>query len=440
MKIKTIHGYGSHLTIDAYECNKDKLNDANLIKSILEELPKLIGMKAISEAIVKNYKAKEKEESGVTGIILLAESHISIHTYPKKAYAAIDIFSCKEFDVEKAVSYLNEKLSIGRIEKNIVSRGYEQEFDADSKLEEVKGFDITKIKTANELVKQFDSLGFQASHIGKAVKIIRKMKKENAKIFLTFTSNMVTSGLRELFAYLVKEKFVDVIITSTGSIEEDLMKAKKPFLLGDFNANDRELHKKGINRVGNIYIPNDRYMILEDILMPFFKKMHDLQLKNNKMISPADLIYELGKTMDDRNSILYWATKNNIPIFCPGITDGALGLQLYFFKQKHPDFGIDVTGDMKKLADIVLLADKTGGILLGGGIAKHHAIGVNILRDGFDYAVYVTTATQYDGSLSGARTNEAISWNKIKEDANTTTVEGDATIIFPLIMAGVLEK
>ena len=120
---------------------------------------------------------------------------------------------------------------------------------------------------------------------------------------------------------------------------------------------------------------------------------------------------------------MYWATKNNIPIFCPGITDGALGLQVYFFKQKFPDFGIDVTGDMKKLADIVLKADKTGGIILGGGIAKHHTIGVNILREGLDYVVYITIATQYDGSLSGARSNEAKSWSKIKEEGNTITGE-----------------
>ncbi len=438
MKIKSLHGYGSHLTIDGYGCDKDSLNDISLIENILIELPKKIKMKIISDPLVKNYEAKENEESGVTGIILLAESHISIHTYPKKRYVAIDIFSCNEFNVEEAIDYLKNKFSIKKIEKNIIPRGYEHEYD-DSNLEKVKGFDIYKIKNAKDFVSQFENVGFQSTHLGKAIKIIKKMKKENAKIFLTFTSNMVTSGLREIFAYLVKEKFVDVIITSTGSIEEDLMKSNKPFLLGDFNANDIELHKKGINRVGNIYIPDERYAKLEDVLIPFFGKMNKLQEKNKKMISPSDLIFELGKETKDKNSILFWATKNNIPIFCPGITDGALGLQLYFFKQKNPGFGIDVTADMDKLAKIVLNADKTAGILLGGGIAKHHAIGVNILREGFDYVVYVTTATQYDGSLSGARTNEAVSWNKIKEDANAITVEGDATIIFPLIVAGVLE-
>ena len=157
------------------------------------------------------------------------------------------------------------------------------------------------------------------------------------------------------------------------------------------------------------------------------------------MISPSELIYELGKIVKDENSILYWASKNNIPIFCPAITDGAFGLQLYFFKQSNKDFGIDVTADMKQLGELVLNAEKTAGIILGGGFAKHHLIGVNILRGGLDYEIYVTTAGEGDGSLSGARPKEAKSWSKIKEDANNVCIEGDATIIFPLLALSMKE-
>ena len=139
------------------------------------------------------------------------------------------------------------------------------------------------------------------------------------------------------------------------------------------------------------------------------------------------------------DSFLHWCTKNKIPVFCPGITDSAIGLQTYFFKQKKKDFCIDVTKDMNELAGISLNADSTGGIILGGGISKHHAIGVNLLRGGFDYAIYVTTSSPWDGSLSGARTNEGISWGKIKEKANHVTVDADATIAFPLIMARYLK-
>jgi deoxyhypusine synthase len=302
----------------------------------------------------------------------------------------------------------------------------------EDKFEKIKGFSIDSKMTIESLARNMKYMGFQATQIGRSIEIIEKMKKDST-IFLTFTSNMVSSGLREIFAQLVKNKSVDVIITSVGSIEEDLIKCEKPFLLGDFNFNDSELREKEINRIGNIFVPNDRYIHLEKILQPFFAEMFERQKKTGKMISPSELVFELGKKCNDKNSILYWATKNKIPVFCPGITDGALGLQLYFFKQDNKEFGIDVTADMNQLADIIYDSKKTGGIILGGGIAKHHAIGANIVRGGFDYAVYVTTATQYDGSLSGARTNEGVSWGKIQKEINTVCIEGDATIIFPLL-------
>ena len=301
--------------------------------------------------------------------------------------------------------------------------------------ETVKGIKITKGQAASVLVAQMRFAGLQASELGKAVEIIREMKRAKATVFLTFTSNMVSSGLRELFAQLCEERFVDAVITSIGSVEEDLIKTRKPFLLGDFVMDDKHLHKRGINRIGNILVPNDRYVLLEKMLKPFFEKELSKQKKTGRMLSPNEMIFDLGLQFKDENSFVHQCAKNGIPVFCPAPTDGAFGLQLFFFKQDHPEFGIDVTGDMKKLAEKVLLSQKTGGIILGGGFAKHHAIGVNILRGGFDYAVYVCTASEYDGSLSGAKTREAISWGKIREKARTAHVEGDASVVFPLMVS-----
>jgi len=306
-------------------------------------------------------------------------------------------------------------------------------------MDEIKGFKQKSGKTVKELMNDFSSMGFQASHIKQAVDIIKKMKKDKATIILTFTSNMVSSGLRELFAELCRLKFVDAIITGVGSIEEDLMKSKSPFKLGSFNLNDRELHQKGINRIGNILVENSHYEKLEDSLLPFFDKILKLQKEHKRMLGPSEIIYELGKELKDESSILYWATKNNIPIFCPAILDGAFGLQLFYYKQDNPEIGIDVTADMKAESKLILNAEKTGGIILGGGFAKHHAIGMNIVRGGFDYAVYITTSEAYDGSLSGASTSEAVSWSKIKEEANTVIVHADATIAFPLIFCAIFE-
>lgn len=270
--------------------------------------------------------------------------------------------------------------------------------------------------------------GFQATELGYAVDIIKKMKEERATIYLTFTANMVASGLRGLFADMCRRKFVDVIITTGGSIDHDIIRSEKSYLIGDFNANDKMLHERGINRIGNILVPNDRYVLLEKRITKIFEELYD----EKKIVSPSEIAYAAGKKIKDKNSFLHWCAKNSIPVFSPGITDSAIGLQAYFFKQRHKDFGIDVTADMHKLASITLEAEKTGGIILGGGISKHHAIGVNILREGFDYAVYFTTSLPWDGSLSGAQTTEAISWGKIRKKANHATVYGDVSITFPL--------
>lgn len=303
----------------------------------------------------------------------------------------------------------------------------------------VEGLKINPNMKVSELVASMENCGLQATQVGRAAKIISKMKGRGTIRILTFTTNMVSCGMREIFAKLCKEKKIDVIITAIGSIEEDLMKCGSSFELCSFDEDDVKLHKLGKNRVGNILIGNKNYERLEKILMPFFEKEYQKQIKNGRMLAPHEIIADLGSEISDKNSFVYWAAKNKIPVFCPAPTDGAFGLQMYFFKQKRKEFGIDVTGDLKPLGQIILDADKTAGIILGGGVAKHHAIGANLLREGFDMAVYVSTGTPYDGSLSGARVSEAKSWGKIKENADTVHVEADASIVFPMLATILLE-
>jgi deoxyhypusine synthase len=292
---------------------------------------------------------------------------------------------------------------------------------------------------ALDVEKSYSSCGFQATNLAHGISIIREMKKKKATVFLTFTSNLVASGLRGIIAELCKRKFVDVIITAGGSLDHDLIKSAKKYELGSFTMDDAELHKKGINRLGNILVPNECYEYLETFMQEAYEELY----RETKVVSPSQIARKIGEKIGAKagdGSFLYWCAKNRIPVFCPGITDSAIGLQTYFFKQKRKDFGIDVTKDMNELAQLALNADGSGGIVLGGGISKHHAMGVNLLRGGFDYAVYVTTSSPWDGSLSGARTNEGISWGKIKEKANHVTIDADATLAFPLLMAPFLRK
>ena len=301
-------------------------------------------------------------------------------------------------------------------------------------MKKIKDMDID-VNGFGELAGMFRDSGFQASMLGEAVEIIKDMKDAGAVVFFAFTANMVASGLRGLIKELCRKGFVDVVVTTAGSVDHDVIKSFDGYEMGSFDTDDAELHKKGINRLGNILIPNDRFVLFEKKVQEIFREIY----RKRKAVSPSGLIDFIGSKLNE-SSFLYWCHKKGIPVFCPGITDGAIGLQMYFFKQENGDFSVDVTGDMKRLADVVLSAERTGGIILGGGISKHHVIGANIVRGGLDYAVYVTTASEYDGSLSGARTREAKSWGKITEKGREVTVVGDATIVFPLIALALRDR
>jgi len=303
-------------------------------------------------------------------------------------------------------------------------------------MENIKDFTWHKGLSVNELVEKLGSVGFQSAELARAANVIANMKRDNATIFLTFTSNMVTSGLRGLFAQVIEKGLADIIVTTIGGIEEDIMKATgEKFLLGQFFSDDVALHEKGLNRVGNILIETQSYMNFEDTITQMLKEIYE----KKKRITPSELFREIGLKLNDEQSILYQAAKNNVPIFCPAITDGAFGFHLFLMQQKHPDFIIDVVQDFKNILFSTSHDEKKGVIALGGSISKHHAILSTLLNGGAEYAVYMTTAQKTSGSLSGATTQEAKSWGKIKSDSDIATVIGDVTITFPLMITKVFE-
>ncbi|MDO8480528.1 MAG: deoxyhypusine synthase [Nanoarchaeota archaeon] len=320
------------------------------------------------------------------------------------------------------------------------SKGYIPKTTANvDHLPKIKGWDFNEKFDLQGFLKSYGTTGMQASNLGEAITITKAMMREKATIFLSYTSNMVSSGIRESIRHLVEKKKVHALITTTGGIEEDLIKCLKPFVLGSFKAEGRFLYEEGINRTGNLFVPDDRYAYFEKFVNPLLEKLYKEQKKTGKIISAAELIDYLGSKMDDKSSILYWAHKNKIPVFCPAIMDGSLGDLLFFHKQRHRDFQLDVTEDMQKIVTLAMNAEKTGVLCLGGGVSKHFCMNAQIFREGADFAVYINTAAEYDGSDSGASTDEAVSWGKIKAGAPQVKVTGDATILFPLLLAGVLE-
>nr|CAG28993.1 deoxyhypusine synthase [Heliotropium indicum] len=326
----------------------------------------------------------------------------------------------------------------------------------------IQGYDFNRGVNYPDLLKSLSSTGFQASNLGDAIQVVNQMlnwklsdecpteecsDKERdpafrdsvrCKIFLGFTSNLVSSGVRDIIRYLVQHHLVDVIVTTAGGVEEDLIKCLAPTYRGDFSLPGAVLRSKGLNRIGNLLVPNDNYCKFEDWIMNIFDRMMEEQNSEKVLWTPSKVISRLGKEINDESSYLYWAYKNNIPVYCPGLTDGSLGDMLYIHAiRKDPGLVVDVVKDIRAMNSEAVHAGlrKTGIIVLGGGLPKHHICNANMMRNGADFAVFINTAQEFDGSDSGARPDEAVSWGKIRGSAKTVKVHCDATIAFPLLVA-----
>jgi deoxyhypusine synthase len=305
--------------------------------------------------------------------------------------------------------------------------------------EAVKDFHLRQGMSVEELVDQMrGSWGFSAEKVVTGIDILENMVSDKkCTKFFSFPACIVATGTRGVIKEMVKRHFADVIVTTCGTLDHDLARCWKDYYRGSFNLDDRQLHRKNVNRLGNVLVPNDSYGIIIE------KKMQELlsALWNEgvREISSRELCWKIGERLCNEESILYWAAKNKVPVYIPGLTDGAVGYQIWFFSQDHK-LKIDVLKDEQELNDLIFESKKTGAFVIGGGISKHHVIWWNQFKGGLDYAVYVTTAVEWDGSLSGAQVREAISWGKVKEAAKQVTIEGDATVLLPLMIASLIER
>ncbi len=301
----------------------------------------------------------------------------------------------------------------------------------------VEDLEIDGNTTLSELVEQYeDGGGFVAKKVGIASDILDNMFNDECINFLSFPACIISTGARGVIKEAIRKELFDVVITTCGTLDHDLARVWEDYYHGSFDADDATLHQQNVNRLGNVFIPNSSYgEVIENNLQPIIE---DIVEDEGGDLSTREFIEEVGKRIDDEDSILYWAAKKDIPIYVPGITDGAVGSQLWMYWQNHKELSMDLMRDEQELADIVFPAEETGALMIGGGISKHHTIWWNQFKDGLDHAVYITTAVEYDGSLSGARVREGISWGKIKERADFVTVEGDATVLLPLVLGGFL--
>lgn len=297
-------------------------------------------------------------------------------------------------------------------------------------------------KPAALIEKMFESGGFGAKSVAIGTDILASgVADADSLRFLSFPACIIATGTRGVIRDMVQSKAFNIVITTCGTLDHDLARIWKDYYHGDWMMDDKELRHRGVNRLGNVLVPNESYgEILEKKMMEFLEQ---LVADGKTELGSYEIIWELGKFISGEpkaeESIIYWCWKNKIPVIVPGLTDGSVGYQIWQFSQDHA-FKINLLRDEQLLSDRTWEAKKSGALIIGGGISKHHVIWWNQFRGGLDWAIYITTAVEWDGSLSGARPREAVSWGKINEKAPMVMIESDATIVLPLMWAAVKER
>jgi deoxyhypusine synthase len=282
-----------------------------------------------------------------------------------------------------------------------------------------------------------ESGGFESRNLYEGAEILREMINDrNCTRFLSFVGAIISTGVRGIIRDMLKKKMFDCVITTCGALDHDIARSYVAYYSGDFTMDDYSLVNAKIHRLGNVLVPMENYgPLIEEKMQECLAQV--LSDDTSKQFGTYEIARYLGKSLNE-SSFLYWAHKNNIPVMVPGIVDGAVGSQLWLFQQQHKEFKLDILSDETKLSNLIYDAKKTGGLMIGGGISKHHTLWWNQYRGGLDYAAYMTTASEWDGSLSGAPVREAVSWGKVTTKAKQTTIHGEATTLLPFLYASLI--
>ena len=279
--------------------------------------------------------------------------------------------------------------------------------------------------------------GFESRNLAESLDILTSMiKDDDCQKFLSLVAAIISTGLRGIVKDMIKNKWFNVVITTCGALDHDIARHFSNYNEGSFTLDDAKLADQNIHRLGNVLVPMQSYgPLIEEKMQSFLEE----EYKGTREMSTEDICKMIGSHLGE-DSFLYWASKNDIKVIVPGIVDGAVGSQIWMFTQKHADFKLNITKDADTLSGIIFKAKKSGALMLGGGISKHHTLWWNQYREGLDYAVYITTAQEFDGSLSGALVREAISWGKVAQNAKQTTIHAEITTVLPFLYSALLSK
>jgi deoxyhypusine synthase len=298
---------------------------------------------------------------------------------------------------------------------------------------------IKRGMTVSAIAKQMEAVKVLGpGRFGKAVMILSRMfSDEQCCKMLSIAGPIIPGGLRNILVDLVEKNLINAIVTTGANVTHDMLEGLgHKHIVGSELDDDEMLRKRGLSRIYDLLVKQRAIEHLEKST----RHMLDLiPLEKRRNLASYELLWSFGSELHDRNSLLSMASKKQMPIFCPGIFDSMLGLDLWTYSQLNPLF-INPFKDFSKLVELSYGAKRVGAIILGGGMPKHHVLIANSYRGGVDAAIQITLDRPEGGGASGAPLEEAISWGKIKKRNHLVTLVGDATVLFPIITLGALEN
>lgn len=306
--------------------------------------------------------------------------------------------------------------------------------------------------TVGELVSAYGAAGGGAARLHEAVDIYAEMlSRGSVTNLLGLAGAMVPIGMRQIVTDLIRDGYVDALVTTGATLTHDAIEAiggkhhhgRHAVADTPRREHDETLRDEAIDRIYNVYLPQEHFTRLEDHLR------EEVFPGLDRPVSIAEFTEALGRAnaaVNERDAIgedagiAAAAAAQNVPIYCPALQDSVLGIQAWMHAQVS-DFTLDALADMSGLADLAHDADRAGALVVGGGVPKNYVLQTMLTTPhAYDYAVQLTMDSEHTGGLSGASLDESRSWGKLEPDARNVTVRGDATITFPLLVAAARER
>jgi deoxyhypusine synthase len=307
----------------------------------------------------------------------------------------------------------------------------------------VKPVELWPGMTVNELVLQMRGAGvFMGGNLAKAIDIYERMVKEGACIFLTLAGALTPAGLRKVILTLIKKRLVNAIVSTGANLVHDTMEALGgSFYQGSPYLDDSKLYEAGIDRIYDVLVTEEDFT--EKFDTPILEMYADIDRSlKGKVISINELLIEVAKRLPSSDSIIKACYENGVKLFCPTIADSVFGLQMAIYNRLHKgNLRVDAFEDLQEMWNIRESNDRVGVIVLGGGVPKNYVFqSFFFSKKRLDYVIQITMDRPETGGLSGAPPQEAVSWGKVKPDANKVVVVSEVTIALPVIVAALLER